>query len=437
MPFLGKVPSQIVDSDVDIDGGTIDGATIGSITAGAGTFTNLSATGTITFPDDGISGDDINGGTISNFTSTGIDDNATSTAVTLDAGGNVSTTNRLRIGTGSIDTRITLNNEGTEQTNSSNFIRGVSGQLIYNSASSVHKWEIAGSEKMRIDSSGRVGIGATSPARILHVENDGQADLLLRDTSSYSVGTGPAVIFQGKESGGTNTQFGAIYGVSNGSNSGELTFETRNSGSSAERMRITSSGNVLVATSSGISSSAGKLQIVGGSSTANGMGIKAAASGTAYLAGFYNTSAGVVGFISTNGSSTTYATSSDYRLKENVVDLDNGIDRLKQIPVHRFNFIADPDKTVDGFIAHEVQDVIPEAITGTKDGMTTEEYEVSPAVLDEEGNVVTEAVMGTREVPEYQGIDQSKLVPLLTAALQEAVAKIEDLESRLSALEAN
>jgi len=89
MPFLGKVPSQIVDSDVDIDGGTIDGATIGSITAGAGTFTNLSATGTITFPDDGISGDDINGGTISNFTSTGIDDNATSTAITIDASQNV------------------------------------------------------------------------------------------------------------------------------------------------------------------------------------------------------------------------------------------------------------------------------------------------------------------------------------------------------------
>src|SRR6056300_997745 len=71
MPFLGKVPSQIVDSDVDIDGGTIDGATIGSITAGAGTFTNLSATGTITFPDDGISGDDITGGTISNVAISG------------------------------------------------------------------------------------------------------------------------------------------------------------------------------------------------------------------------------------------------------------------------------------------------------------------------------------------------------------------------------
>jgi hypothetical protein len=86
----------------------------------------------------------------------GIDDNATSTAVTIDSSGNVRTTERLRIGTSSSDTRITLNNEGTEQTNSSNYIRGVNGTLLYNSAYSVHKWEIAGSEKMRIDASGRV-----------------------------------------------------------------------------------------------------------------------------------------------------------------------------------------------------------------------------------------------------------------------------------------
>ena len=93
-------------------------------------------------------------------------------------------------------------------------------------------------ERMRINSAGSIGIGTDNPARILHIEKDGLADLLLRDTSTYSAGTGPAVIFQGNDSGSTITQFGAIYGVSNGSNSGELTFETRNSGSSAERMRI-------------------------------------------------------------------------------------------------------------------------------------------------------------------------------------------------------
>ena len=103
----------------------------------------------------------------------------------------------------------------------------------------------------------------------------------------------------------------------------------------------------------------------------------------------------------------------------------------------RFNFIADADTTVDGFLAHEVQTVVPEAITGTHDGMRDEEYEVTPAVLDDDGNEVTPAVMGTRSVPDYQGIDQSKLVPLLTKALIEAVEKIEQLETRIAALEAN
>jgi hypothetical protein len=73
---------------------------------------------------------------------------------------------------------------------------------------------------------------------------------------------------------------------------------------------------------------------------------------------------------------------------------------------------------------------VPEAISGTKDAMRDEEYEVTPAVLDEDGNVVTPAVMGTRSVPEYQGIDQSKLVPLLVKTIQE-------LEARITALEAN
>ena len=150
-----------------------------------------------------------------------------------------------------------------------------------------------------------------------------------------------------------------------------------------------------------------------------------------------------VGSISVTVSSTAYNTTSDYRLKENVADLTGAIDRVKQVPVHRFNFIADPDKTVDGFLAHEVQAVVPEAISGEKDAMKTEEYEVTPAVLDDDGNVVTEAVIGTREVIDPQGIDQSKLVPLLTQALKDAITKIEALETanadmlaRIEALEA-
>jgi len=137
----------------------------------------------------------------------------------------------------------------------------------------------------------------------------------------------------------------------------------------------------------------------------------------------------VVGSIQTSGSSTTYNTSSDYRLKENVVPLTGSIDRLKELKPSKFNFIADADTTVDGFLAHEVSDYVPEAISGEKDAMQTEEYEVEPAVLDDDGEVVTEAVMGEREVIDPQGIDQSKLVPLLVSALQEAITRIETLEA--------
>jgi hypothetical protein len=120
---------------------------------------------------------------------------------------------------------------------------------------------------------------------------------------------------------------------------------------------------------------------------------------------------GVVGGVTTDGSATAFNTSSDYRLKENVTAVTDGITRLQQLKPSRFNFIADPTKTVDGFLAHEVQTIVPEAITGEKDA------------VDDEGN------------PQYQGIDQSKLVPLLTAALQEALAEIESLKARVTALE--
>ena len=118
-----------------------------------------------------------------------------------------------------------------------------------------------------------------------------------------------------------------------------------------------------------------------------------------------------VGNITVTTTSTSYGTSSDYRLKENVVDLDGAIDRVKQLTPKRFNFIADADTVVDGFLAHEAQVVVPEAVTGTKDD------------VDEEDN------------PVMQGIDQSKFVPLLTAALKEAIAKIETLETKVAALE--
>jgi hypothetical protein len=149
-----------------------------------------------------------------------------------------------------------------------------------------------------------------------------------------------------------------------------------------------------------------------------------------------------VGNIYSNGSNTTYATTSDYRLKENVEDLENASTRLNQLNPKRFNFINDESNTlVDGFLAHEVQSVVPEAVVGERDATKEEEYivtEAIPEVRDEDGNVTEQAVpvvMGTRTVDSYQGIDQSKLVPILVASLQEALAEIETLKTRVQTLE--
>ena len=119
----------------------------------------------------------------------------------------------------------------------------------------------------------------------------------------------------------------------------------------------------------------------------------------------FGDSGSTVGSISTNGTTTAYNTSSDYRLKENVTPTWDATTRLKQLNPVRFNFIADADTTVDGFLAHEVQSVVPEAITGTHNE------------VDDDGN------------PVYQGIDQSKLVPLLVKTIQELEARIVALEN--------
>ena len=310
-------------------------------------------------------------------------------------------------------------------------------------------------ERMRIDSEGLVGIGTSSPSGGVQLDVRGTGVLQLVNTDTVQLLA---------SSGGST-----LKNVSNN----PLLFGTNNT----ERMRITSGGKVLLNTTS--TSYGG--QIVArqsdGVSLAAVAAINTATSGTRRLIDFFTgTSTTRKGSIESDGTNTSYNTSSDYRLKENVTADWDATTRLKQLNPVRFNFIENADKTVDGFLAHEVQDIVPEAITGTKDAMMDEEYEVSAAtgdiytpaieaVLDEDGNEVTpavaevihstdverpeelaegqqwrettEAVMGTRSVPDYQGIDQSKLVPILTKALIEAVEKIEQLETRILALEAN
>jgi hypothetical protein len=217
----------------------------------------------------------------------------------------------------------------------------------------------------------------------------------------------------------------------------------------AERMRISSLGNLLVGTATagdGVNYGAPGVTTIKGVygamvKSTGGSGYEAlslwntATSGTIYQAIFRDGASGASrGTITTNGSATAYNTSSDYRLKTDAQPMTGATARLKALNPVNFGWIADGTR-VDGFLAHEAQEVVPEAVHGTKDAMMDEEYEVSAAieeVTDDDGNVTTEAadaVMGTRSVPDMQGIDQSKLVPLLVKTIQE-------LEARITALEA-
>jgi len=255
----------------------------------------------------------------------------------------------------------------------------------------------------------RVGIGTSSPSNKLKIYDSAATSTTFKANTLLNVSSNGS---------GADATINLTDGVANNAVisqlSGQLLFGT---GSGApERMRIDSSGNVLVGTTNTNSNTEDGLRLFGGakyaSFTRNGgspLALVRRSNGGEILEFFYNSTK--VGTVSISTTNTSYNTSSDYRLKENVVEVTDGIDRVKLLKPSRFNFIADPDKTVDGFLAHEVSDIVPEAITGIKDA------------VDADGN------------PEYQGIDQSKLVPLLTAALKEAITEIESLKARVATLE--
>jgi hypothetical protein len=298
-------------------------------------------------------------------------------------------------------------------------------------------------------SEGRVGVGTTTPAGSLHIQTassgatgDANTDDL---TVEGSINTGINILCPNDRVGGI--RFGDPEDEGAGKllyfhNGDYMRFDTTGS----EKMRLDSSGKLALADGIGTTSTA-ILEVRNniGSEVATFARGSLVASPARSTIIFRDASNGnVLGSIRNTTSGTAYEVNSDYRLKENVVDMTGAINRVKALKPSQFNFIISPEVTVDGFLAHEVQEIVPEAVSGEKDAMQTEEYVVTPAVLDEDGNVVTEAVMGTREVPDYQGIDQAKLVPLLTGALQEAIAKIEALETtqasliaRIEALEAN
>jgi len=319
-----------------------------------------------------------------------------------------------------------------------------------------------GAEAMRIDSSGNVGIGTSSPAykvdvtgaiRATNTSNTTVASAGFDATTSWGLeitnasttaGSGAGIYFLG----GTNSEsyIGNLY---ESSGAGALSFQTRVSGSRAERMRIDSSGNLLVGTTSHLYANTSRANI---KAVANSYGatissltagyqsltlLNEATSGTRSFVQFSLNANGStdVGSITSTGTTTVYGTTSDYRLKENIAPMTGALAKVAQLKPVTYKWKSDGSDS-QGFIAHELQAVVPECVVGEKDAVKEQQYEVTSAVKDDEGNIVTEAVMGTRIAPVYQGIDTSFLVATLTAAIQELKAIVDTQAARITALEA-
>ena len=323
-------------------------------------------------------------------------------------------------------------------------------------------------EALRIDMSlgGFVGIGNSGPSTKLHVRTaqasniagyrGGTTGLIVEgDTASYiqivaDENAPMGLLFDGGSST-TDTARMAILADLNGT-LGELSLKAGGS----SRMSITGAGNVVM---HGNGSDIRQTFYTGGNisigedqanraamyiqthlQSYNGILIKNGTNnGGGIFINFANYNLSGVGSISqtSDGSGVNFNTSSDYRLKENVSDMTDATTRLKKLQPKRFNFIADESNTlVDGFLAHEVSDIVPEAITGEKDGVQD-----IGIIKDEDGNVIDtdapkartkekETWTKTGTVNVYQGIDQSKLVPLLVKTIQELEARITALESK-------
>jgi len=257
------------------------------------------------------------------------------------------------------------------------------------------------------------------------------------------------------QSGSTTVSYGGGTGAGNAATIHQFYTATAvNTLTGTLRMTVDMNGNEIVGSGVSVATIAAETAVV--SLPTGRVIIRRAGTGSEDVMRFVRDTGGTpvqVGSISTTGSATAYNVSSDYRLKENVQPITGALDRIDLLKPSRFNFISDPFTTVDGFLAHEVAEGVPECVTGEKDAMMTEAFIITPAEYQDveiktaavvngvacvktfiETEIVKEAVIEDRIVPDYQGIDQAKIVPLLVAAMQEARAEINELRAEIDIL---
>ena len=286
---------------------------------------------------------------------------------------------------------------------------------------------VNGSERLRINSSGMVGIGTTDVRGQLQIGSGlGGGNVPTNDELVFGANGSVINFLSANDNASVDGVIGAWNTVYNHQNSkivfdknagnvGQILFFTQNGSGIAEYMRLTNSGSLFINTTSAISAGVAGAEFHQGNNAELRCGTTGTGNSTQIR--FYNAN-GEVGAIRTNGTATVYHTSSDYRRKENAVAISDGITRLKNLKPYRFNFKGDSSTILDGFFAHEVSSVVPEAIVGTKDEVVTQAHVDSGEKKESE--------LGD---PIYQGIDQSKLVPLLVAAVKELITKVETLEA--------
>jgi hypothetical protein len=259
-----------------------------------------------------------------------------------------------------------------------------------------------GTTALAIDTSQNVGIGTTTPTTKLQV-NGG---MTMATANWFSYGTDNTFY--------SDSSYGLVIKAPATSN-----FIAFRSSNDTERMRIDSSGNVLVGDTAQVG--AGQICSTFNQAAKYGLALKnSSATATGVFAGFYNSGGTLQGYINqTNSTTVAYITSSDYRLKENIAPMTGALNTVAQLKPCTYTW-KENGSAGQGFIAHELAKICPDAVSGEKDAVET--------YTDEEGNEQT------RIKP--QGIDTSFLVATLTAAIQEQQTIINDLKARIETLEA-